>query len=293
MRVLLLECLWRGEIEKKRWSPARRHKRTRTRTRATSSHLVSPAQPSTIFVPRIEVSREPFPCPVATRAIAVRPRSVEKTELFWHSPRIFFLFSNRRGAPPRRAVAARKLPPRASSVRRLGPDVSSLPSRGIRDRAPGVDETRTHLGSGSGRKGSKLVGARLLNNTRALGSIATAPSRDRSNTSIDRWCTRSKHTRNVLRAHLHRRHHRGPHAPAPRRLRQPPAGAPPLPLHGRRARHAEPESDPQRATPPLPALHHRAQHTSPPPRRPNHHQVEVRERVGAARSRSRRRVRVL
>ena len=80
--------------------------------------------------------------------------------------RIFFLFSNRRGAPPRRPVAARKLPPRASSVRRIGPDVSSLPSRGIRDRAPGVDETRTHLGSGSGRKGSKLVGARLLNNTR-------------------------------------------------------------------------------------------------------------------------------
>ena len=166
LRVLLLQCLWRGEIEKKRWSPVRRHKRTRTRTTATSSHLVSPAQPSTIFVPRIEVSREPFPCPVATRAIAVRPRSVEKTELFWHSPRIFFLFSNRRGAPPRRPVAARKLPPRASSVRRLGPDVSSLPSRGIRDRAPGVDETRTHLGSGSGRKGSKLVGARLLNNTR-------------------------------------------------------------------------------------------------------------------------------
>ena len=92
LRVLLLECLWRGEIEKKRWSPVRRHKRTRTRTRATSSRLVSPAQPSTIFVPRIEVSREPFPCPVATRAIAVRPRSVEKTLLFWHSPASSFCF---------------------------------------------------------------------------------------------------------------------------------------------------------------------------------------------------------
>ena len=92
LRVLLLQCLWRGEIEKKRWSRVWRHKRTRTRTRATSSRLVSPAQPSTTFVPRIEVSREPFPCPVATRAIAVRPRSVEKTELFWHSPASSFCF---------------------------------------------------------------------------------------------------------------------------------------------------------------------------------------------------------
>ena len=92
LRVLLLQCLWRGEIEKKRWSRIWRHKRTRTRTRATSSRLVSPAQPSTTFVPRIEVSREPFPCPVATRAIAVRPRSVEKTLLFWHSPASSFCF---------------------------------------------------------------------------------------------------------------------------------------------------------------------------------------------------------
>ena len=92
LRVLLLQCLWRGEIEKKRWSRVWRHKRTRTRTRATSSRLVSPAQPSTTFVPRIEVSREPFPCPVATRPIAVRPRSVKKTLLFWHSPASSFCF---------------------------------------------------------------------------------------------------------------------------------------------------------------------------------------------------------
>ena len=104
----LLECLWRGEIEKKRWRPVRRHKRTRTRTRATSSRLVSPAQPSTTFVPRIEVSREPFPCPVATRPIAVRPRSVEKTELFWHCPHLLFVFepTGRSASTPRRRAEA-------------------------------------------------------------------------------------------------------------------------------------------------------------------------------------------
>lgn len=91
MRVLYSSVL-AGEIEKKRWRRVWRHKRTRTRTRATSSRLVSPAQPSTTFVPRIEVSRAPFPCPVATRAIAVRPRSVEKNELFWHSPASSFCF---------------------------------------------------------------------------------------------------------------------------------------------------------------------------------------------------------
>lgn len=108
LRVLLLQCLWRGEIEKKRWSRIWRHKRTRTRTRATSSRLVSPAQPSTTFVPRIEVSREPFPCPVATRPIAVRPRSVEKTELFWHCPHLLFVFepTGRSASTPRRRAEA-------------------------------------------------------------------------------------------------------------------------------------------------------------------------------------------
>ena len=108
LRVLLLQCLWRGEIEKKRWRPVWRHKRTRTRTRATSSRLVSPAQPSTTFVPRIEVSREPFPCPVATRPIAVRPRSVEKTELFWHCPHLLFVFepTGRSASTPRRRAEA-------------------------------------------------------------------------------------------------------------------------------------------------------------------------------------------
>ena len=116
----LLECLWRGEIEKKRWRPVRRHKRTRTRTRATSSRLVSPAQPSTTFVPRIEVSREPFPCPVATRAIAVRPRSVEKTLLFWHSPASSFCFRTdgalRLDAPSPRGSSHRVPHPSDASV---------------------------------------------------------------------------------------------------------------------------------------------------------------------------------
>ena len=172
---------------------------------------------------------------------------------------IFSLFSNRRGSRGR-PVTRRAIPTSSSHLHRLDPDLSSHPSRRHSNRTPGVTRALTDpQACGRLAKSFERPARFCLTPLRGETDRRARPS------AIDRTVRPTRHSpaphaHDVLRAHLHRCHHRGPHAPAARRLRQPPAGAPPLPRQRRRARHAEPEPDPQRAPPALPALHHRTQH---------------------------------